>query len=409
MNTNTELLYKFTDEFMNSLFLKTEKIFLHDELPEQFDMGLRSMLGIRRPKRLSDFTGIDFDSQENSSIYYLLDEYACSYILLPHLREEDPVLLIGPYITEIPEISDIRKMYNSRQIKNEEIVSLLQYYGSLPCIVDEGILHSYIEVLSHHVQKNGADIRKISTAASEAEFEPAAQQDNAIRLKNLEKKYQNETIMMERIAAGDETGARKALSRINRFAFDNRSSDTIRSRQYYLAVMNTLCRKAAQRGNVHPYFLDEISRQLSVRILKTYDMKKLDHLADEMITEYCRLVLKNKVSGYSRTVSDAVNYINASLSNQDLSLTLTADALSVSKTYLSARFSEETGMTITDYITKRRIENAQELLENTTLPVQDIASLCGYDDAAYFTRSFKKMTGISPRDYRKKGSGKEKG
>ena len=147
---------------------------------------------------------------------------------------------------------------------------------------------------------------------------------------------------------------------------------------------------------------------MSVKILKTYDMKALDQIADEMITEYCRLALKYKVSGYSRTISDAVNYINASLNHQDLSLALVADELSVSRSYLSARFSEETGMTITDYITKRRIENAQDLLENTSFPVQDIASLSGYDDPAYFTRIFKKMTGISPRDYRKKTAIKQK-
>ena len=227
-------------------------------------------------------------------------------------------------------------------------------------------------------------------------------------MKNLEKKYQNETLMLERIADGDETGAKKAYARIGRFTFDARSSDSIRSRQYYLAVLNALCRKAAQYGNVHPYFLDELSRQMSVEILKSYDPKKLDLLADDMITKYCRLVLEHRVSGYSKIISDALNYINAGLNHQDLSLAVIAEELSVSRSYLSSRFSEETGMTITDYITKRRIENAQELLEYTTFPVQDIASLSGYDDAAYFTRSFKKMTGISPRDYRKKTAAKQK-
>ena len=63
-------------------------------------------------------------------------------------------------------------------------------------------------------------------------------------------------------------------------------------------------------------------------------------------------------------------------------------------------------MTMTAYIAKKRMDNAQELLKSTTLPVQDIASLSGYDDAAYFTRLFKKKTGISPRDYRKTNEGK---
>lgn len=406
MNKNPELLYQLTDEFMNSLFLKTEKIYLHDPLPEQFDLGLRSMLGIKQPRTLSDFTGISFDNNNDKSIYYLQDEYTCSYILLPQINEEDPMVLIGPYITEVPEISEIRKMFRRQRITNEQIILLLQYFGSLPCITDEGILHSYIEVLSRFVQGNNADIRKMNTSVTNPEFGTPVKQDHVMRMQNLEKKYQNETVMMERIAAGDETGARKAFTRIGRFTFDVRSSDTIRSQQYYLAVMNTLCRKAAQQGNVHPYFLDEISRQMSVRILKTYDLKKLDHLADEMITEYCKLTSKHKVTGYSRIISDAVNFISAGIDHQNLSLDLVADELNVSKSYLSARFREETGMTMTAYIAKKRMDNAQELLKNTTLPVQDIASLSGYDDAAYFTRLFKKKTGISPRDYRKNNEGK---
>ncbi len=400
MNKNTDLLYAFTDEFMNSLFLKTEKIRIHEPLPEQFDFGLRSMLGIRTPLTISDFTGISFDDT-NKSIYYLQDEYSCSYILLPH-DSEDLIILIGPYITEVPEIGDIRKMFRRQRVTNEQVISLLQYYGSLPCITDEGILYSYIEVLSHFVQGDEADIRKLNTAVTDPEFTPAVKQDPVKRMQTLEKKYQTEAALMERIAAGDEAGALKAFTRIGRLAFDNRSTDTIRSTQYYLSVLNTLCRKAAQRGNVHPYFLDEISRQMSVRILKTYDLKKLDHLADEMITDYCRLTSRHKVTGYSRTISDAVNYIYACIDQQDLSLDLVADELNVSKSYLSARFREETGMTMTAYIAKIRMDSAQELLKSTALPIQDIASLSGYDDAAYFTRLFKKKTGMSPREYRKK-------
>ena len=232
MNKNLEILYELTEEFMNSLFLKAEEIYLYENLSEEFDLGLRSMLGINRSQTLSEFTGIDFNNEKERIIYYLQDEYACSYILLPHNKAEDLMVLIGPYITKVLEISEIRKMFRSQRITNEQIILLLQYYGSLPCITDEGILHSYIEVLAHFVQGDDADIRKMDIAVTSPEFGTAVKQDHSIRLKNLEKKYQNETVMMERIANGDETGARKAVARINRFTFDVRSSDTIRSQQY---------------------------------------------------------------------------------------------------------------------------------------------------------------------------------
>ncbi len=400
MEDQIKILYEFTDEFLHSLFLKTQNVPYYEPLPEDFDLGLRKMLSAE-PVILSAAGGLEHSTAQNSFIYYLSDEYECSYILLPDHENESRIFLIGPYVTEVPEINKVRKMCRVHHISSDFILPLMQYYSSMPCIADEGILQSYIEILARRIKGDGAVIRHLRLTGEQKDYSAAVKQSSTIGQENLEKRYQNETLMMERIAAGDTSGALKELSRITRTGMDVRSSDSISSQHYYLAVMNALCRKAAEKGGVHPYYLDEISREMSVKILKTYNMETLDRMPAEILAGYCRCVAELNVSGYSNTVSRALNYINANLDSQKLSLAAVADELNVSRSYLSARFKEELHQTLTDYTAKRRIENAKELLRDTSLPVQDIASLSGIDDAAYFTRMFKMKTGMTPRQYRK--------
>ena len=74
---------------------------------------------------------------------------------------------------------------------------------------------------------------------------------------------------------------------------------------------------------------------------------------------------------------------------------------SVSSSYLSALFKKETSMTVTDYIHYTRIRQALFLLNVSGLSVGEIASRCGFSDANYFTRTFKKLQGKTPKSYRR--------
>ena len=85
---------------------------------------------------------------------------------------------------------------------------------------------------------------------------------------------------------------------------------------------------------------------------------------------------------------------------EELSLGILAQKHSVSASYLSGLFKKETDMTITDYINTTRIRQALILLNTTSLSVGAIASRCGFPDSNYFTRTFKKHQGITPRAYR---------
>ena len=72
----------------------------------------------------------------------------------------------------------------------------------------------------------------------------------------------------------------------------------------------------------------------------------------------------------------------------------------ISPSYLSALFKQEVGKTLTEYVNSKRIERAMQLLETTRLQVQTIAQNCGILDVHYFSKIFKKTTGMTPKEYR---------
>ena len=68
--------------------------------------------------------------------------------------------------------------------------------------------------------------------------------------------------------------------------------------------------------------------------------------------------------------------------------------------YLSTLFRQVTGTTFKEHLNRVRVEEAARLLSNTDYPVMEIAIACGYKDQSYFTKVFKKLTGLTPKQYR---------
>jgi two-component system response regulator YesN len=85
---------------------------------------------------------------------------------------------------------------------------------------------------------------------------------------------------------------------------------------------------------------------------------------------------------------------------EKLSIDLICKTLFMSKSQLSHLFKQVTGLTITQYVSELRIKQAKILLSSSNDPIKSIAYMIGYDDNAYFTRCFKKQTGLSPNTYR---------
>ena len=83
-----------------------------------------------------------------------------------------------------------------------------------------------------------------------------------------------------------------------------------------------------------------------------------------------------------------------------------ARSVGLSESHFSAQFKSETGSSPMDYLIRLRILEAAQLLVSGNLRIKEISQQVGYNDAKFFSKSFKKIMGMGPREYRKRHSGR---
>lgn len=123
----------------------------------------------------------------------------------------------------------------------------------------------------------------------------------------------------------------------------------------------------------------------------------------EKAQEFCILSRQKREYSYSRTVLDAISYVNIHYSDSELSLNEIADSLHISVGYLCMLFKKEVGTTLNNHITDVRIREAKRMLRHGHEKIYEISTAVGYQTSQYFSQVFQKRVGMYPAEYRKRG------
>lgn len=163
---------------------------------------------------------------------------------------------------------------------------------------------------------------------------------------------------------------------------------------------------AAQQWNRR--VLGEPASTRSIASISLFDeVRRLRHApeAQQWMTELCahlmQHIVKDRQTSYQKLVEDAINYVQEHYADSEISIAKVCGHLHISMGYFSGIFKKETQMTFNNYLLQLRMERAKELLRTTDWKTFEVAEHIGYPDANYFSYSFKKQVGLSPKDYRK--------
>lgn len=141
---------------------------------------------------------------------------------------------------------------------------------------------------------------------------------------------------------------------------------------------------------------------LPIEILSTKEtVEEMSGWFIEIFTKIININFNNSFKNkYSKKVADSIDYINKNLFNQSLSLTDIAENINVHKVYLCRIFKEETGENVTQYILKARIDKSKEIILSTNYKLYEISDKLGFNSPQQFSILFKKVTGITPNQFR---------
>jgi len=143
-----------------------------------------------------------------------------------------------------------------------------------------------------------------------------------------------------------------------------------------------------------------LEEEMDKRFWHCTDMAAVYRLLRQGIQAEIQRLKEAKALREMRPITEAKHYIQQHY-QEALRLEDVSTAVGFNATYFSTLFKKETGQNFMDYLTELRVSKAKELLCGEELSVQDVAEQVGYRDLKYFSRLFKKLTGVSPSDYKK--------
>jgi len=209
---------------------------------------------------------------------------------------------------------------------------------------------------------------------------------------------QSERELLGKVKIGDRTGAKEILNSIFGTILFHNPGDLGVLKARLLELLSILSRSAVEGGVDIDVMLE---RNLSYvnKVMQINNQEDLCAWISTALDEFIELVYTSQDARKVTQISPAINYVDA---NYDKPVTLAdiarASHLSVSR--LAHVFKEQMGITLIDYLTSVRIERAKELLLATEQSCTEICFQVGYNNQSYFTRTFKRLVGMTPLQFR---------
>lgn len=314
---------------------------------------------------------------------------------------ERPNLMIGPMLTEpVPE-TVLTELVRRGEIRIGQRAMLQEYLGGLKQVSEQSFFYlgRLTEIL--FAEKKEAEQAVIDEEAANLIPSSYYEQTRDYRTQQFyHSPYLIEQEISHCISIGDAKSALHILAEINRRPRARLAGSVLRSLKNSVICSCTFMARAAIAGGVDPDDAFTLSDTYIQRAELCRDMKELQSLEKQMVLGYTEAVNNTRTDRYSLQIGNAISYINTHLCDPITVPEIAANVF-LNANYLSGLFKKEIGMTIREYITRRRIEEASYFVRNGKEQFADIAAFYQFCSQSHFVKCFHQVMGVTPGEYRK--------
>ena len=293
----------------------------------QADLGLRRQLGVSEGA-FEDWNRRTRDLIKKNVVYRITDEFSCKYIafFLEWDEKNVPkVVLIGPYVTEELDRVWLERFCQRMGIHRDWIPVLESYFQKISFLRDESLLFAAITALGNRLWgEDGFTTESVISGVPEnwipLATSPEQRQTEVVEdIQLVEARYNSENRLIEAVSQGQSRKAELMLAHTSQSNLEQRTPEKIRNTKNYTIILNTLLRKAAEQGGVHPLYIDRLSSEFARRIEKLTRQDDISAFWQEMAHRYCLLVKKYSLKMYSPLIQKVISRVEFDLAG-DLSL-----------------------------------------------------------------------------------------
>lgn len=311
-------------------------------------------------------------------------------------------IVAGPILMDYPDETFIDDLILNTKIDINMKGKLLSYLKALPVI--EASRVRYLSKMLFNITTNLISETKPEIKERNEKMHQQAKIGESIHsIKNntkikCEYPYDKEKDLLVKVKNGDLLGAKATLNELLGYVFftGGASLEVIKARALELCTL--LSRAAVEGGaaldemfSMNYKFIGELSSINNIEDLSYWTLKVLDKFIEN--------VFDFTASKNGEIIKKAINYINENYMN-NITLNSISEHIHLNASYFSTLFKKETGMRFSDYLNKVRIEESKKLLKNGKYSILEISIEVGFEDQSYYSKVFKKITGLTPKEYK---------
>ena len=215
--------------------------------------------------------------------------------------------------------------------------------------------------------------------------------------------YEKEMNFYKAVQKGDVELVKKLMLPLKNEKLGSLSKNSLQNLKYHLVVLISMLTRFSIEGGMNPesaYTLSDIYIQ-QVDLLSSEEETEKIH--EKIIFDYTNRMAKiHKTLGLSKKVIKAMDYIYDNIQSK-IRISDIAKKIDINPNYLCELFKKETGISVNNFVKKKKIQAAEKLLIYEDFSVAELADIFGFASSSHFIETFKAETGLTPKAYKEKG------